>query len=222
MVIKKSGKNVVPKEAVALSPQVVEKSSDWLSQKSQGVFLTMLVGIVLIIGVAVFSVAILPAQTAPGACSVNSSSLDAKVCSANKAMTVDLVPILSCGTGSCTNTPGKITLLAFHSPTCTFCDAQEPVLNKIKGEFSNVDIKYVCMSVSAGDEALCQANADGKYMSYTEGLKLLDQYQSLITGTPGIVIDCKYLRIGSLAIQDKQQNTTKEYNDLKALVQSLS
>ncbi|GEM_PF-5443421 len=126
----------------------------------------------------------------------------------------------------CTNTTaclpehGKARILRFVSPTCPFCDAQMSVLDKVSAKYPLVEVKNVCLNIHPGDEQLCKENQDAYDIPYEEGMQLAQIFH--VSGTPTMVVDCVYSRVGSYALLDQRQNTTNEEQDLESLFSALS
>ena len=98
-------------------------------------------------------------------------------------------------------------------------DNTEPI--KLVQEYSGqLEVDYVCKMIHEGDDELCQANADGKYLDWTTSQKLTSDFGVEEDGTPILVFNCGYKRIGSYALRDASMNTTVEYDDLKTVIDS--
>ncbi len=116
--------------------------------------------------------------------------------------------------------PGKVVIYAFHSPTCPYCEAQREVLKSIAQNYSNkVDIRYICVSVHPGDEEKCKASTD--YLPYNIGQQIYQKYKYDVSGTPTLVFNCEYSRVGSYAVYDKQKGTHIETDLLKTIINTL-
>lgn len=137
------------------------------------------------------------------------------LCQANTLLNISLEAVG--GATSCA-TAGKVKVYAFHSPTCPYCAAQEPVLEQLKQKYgSKLDITYVCTPIHQGDDGLCQNNTGGKYLPYAQGSSLLSKYAASVQGTPTLVFNCEYARVGSYAIRDE----ATEYGDLEKVISML-
>jgi len=124
---------------------------------------------------------------------------------------------LVAGASSCA-VSGKVKVITVHSPTCPYCEAQYPMLQQLKQKYGNqLELDYVCVPIHSGDGALCQNDSSGEYLPYSQGIALATQYQSAIQGTPTLIFDCQYARVGSYAISDP----TSEAADLDKIVSTL-
>jgi len=124
------------------------------------------------------------------------------------------IPLEAVGNAQSCAVSGKVKVIAFHSPTCQYCEQQTPVLTQLKQKYGDtLDLSYACTTIHTGDDVLCQNDTSGKYLPYAQSQALLTQYQTAIGGTPTLVINCEYARVGSYAIQDP----TTEYSDLDKL-----
>ena len=172
--------------------------------------------VVVILGSMAFTPKITAACTAVNAsdscvftCSIN-TQLEAKF---QRPIPIDPID----GATSCAES-GKVQVLAFHSPTCPYCEEQVSVLDQLEQKYGDaLDIKYVCTSIHEGDDALCMNNSDGLYLPDEESKSALSKYASAIGGTPTLVLNCEFTRVGSYAIQDK----TEEYNQLDTVLSLL-
>ncbi len=140
-------------------------------------------------------------------------------CQVNSQLNIPLEPVS--GSASCA-VAGKVELLAFHSPTCPYCSAQEPILNQLKAKYgSRLDLKYVCTPIHEGDDALCQNNTGGKYLPYAQSNALLTQYKASVQGTPTLIFNCGYARVGSYSLRDQSAGTTVERDDIEKIISTL-
>lgn len=71
-------------------------------------------------------------------------------------ITVETTSDESCGSSD------KVRIYSFHSPTCSFCDAQDTILEAIEQKYpSNVEIISVCTPIhGASDVDLCKQQTD--------------------------------------------------------------
>jgi len=137
------------------------------------------------------------------------------LCQANTRLNISMEAVG--GATSCA-TAGKVNIYAFYSPTCPYCAAQEPVMEQLKQKYgAKLSITYVCTPIHEGDDGLCQNNTGGKYLPYAQSNALLAQYQASVQGTPTLVFNCEYARVGSYAIRDE----ATEYGDLDKVVSML-
>jgi thiol-disulfide isomerase/thioredoxin len=172
------------------------------------------IALVAVIAASVFAGTLI-AQPAAASCGTTS---DAGVCAVNNGLTVKLDPVLSCGNASCSAPEGKVSVIAFYSPTCPYCEAQYTVFQQLKQLYGEqLDVKYACRNVHTGDDTLCQQNNESKYLDWETSQKLASQYGADEKGTPVVIFNCKYQRYGSLALQ----NETLEYNELKSIIDGL-
>lgn len=82
---------------------------------------------------------------------------DKKEVSANvTGITIDTTTDSPCGSAE------KILIYSFHSPTCGYCDAQEPVLTAIEEKYKDaIQITRVCTPIhGASDVDLCKQQTD--------------------------------------------------------------
>ena len=208
MVLKKASKKKPHAQPV--------KAGNWMNERHPGVALTMAVGIILILAVSLFCGMLIANMSKPSADCTGSS--DAGVCAVNGNLTVKLDPVLSCGTASCSAPEGKVSVIAFYSPTCPYCESQYEVFQQLELLYGDsLDVKYACRDVHSGDEALCKANNESRYLDWETSQELASQFGADEKGTPVVVFNCKYQRYGSLALQ----NETLEYNELKSVIDGL-
>lgn len=208
---------------------VIKKERHWLKQWNPEVAMVTFVGVLVIVGGSVISgVAIndlrnslndanarLSGSNPPLYNTGGSADTCVFLCQANTRLNISLEPVV--GATSCA-TAGKVKLYAFHSPTCPYCSAQEPILDQLKQKYgSKLDISYVCTPIHEGDDGLCQNNTDGLYLPYAQGNALLTQYRASVGGTPTLIFDCEYARVGSYALRDE----ATEYGDLDKVVSML-
>ncbi|MEM0372725.1 MAG: hypothetical protein QXO69_02720 [archaeon] len=201
-------------------------SKEWNSQVAR----VTVAAIVLIIALTAFSGFIatnaLSAAIKPQQCqNASLSSSDSKVCSMKSSLAIPVAKGIMCGTDTSYCVPSgaaKVKILAFHSPTCPYCEAQVPVLERIKQEMgSAVEVQYVCKMIHDGDDALCQNNSNGRYLDWATSQKIVSDFGLESEGTPILVINCEYNRVGSYALMDQRQNSSVEYSDLKKLISGL-
>jgi len=142
---------------------------------------------------------------------LNASNACVFTCGVNSELEI---PIDAVANAQSCAVSGKVKVIAFHSPTCSYCEQQTPVLTQLKQKYGDtLDLSYACTAIHTGDDVLCQNNTSGKYLPYAQSQALVTQYQTAIGGTPTLVINCGYARVGSYAIQDP----TTEYSDLDKL-----
>ena len=213
---------------------VIKKERHWLKQWNPEVAMVTFVGVLVIVGSSVISGvtindlrnslndanARLSGASNPPLYSVQSNATACIfTCQVNSQLSIPLEPVS--GVASCA-TAGKVELLAFHSPTCPYCEAQLPMLNQLKAKYgSRLDVKYVCTPIHEGDDALCQNNTGGLYLPYAQSNALLTQYRASVQGTPTLIFNCEYARVGSYAIRDQTSGTTTELDDLGIIVSTL-
>jgi len=208
---------------------IIKKERHWMKQWNPEVAWVTFVGIIVIVGTTAFTgmavsglKASLETANTQGTVSnpplytvQGNASACVFLCQANTRLNISLEAVG--GAASCA-TAGKVKVYAFHSPTCPYCSAQEPVLDQLKQKYgSKLDISYVCTPIHEGDDGLCQNNTGGKYLPYAQGNTLLTKYQSSVQGTPTLVFNCEYARVGSYAIRDE----ATEYGDLDKVVSML-
>jgi len=77
---------------------------------------------------------------------------DKKELNATNKIEMDQTNETDCGTA------GKVELYVFHSPTCPFCEQQEPILKVLKQKYGDaIELTYVCTPIhGAGDVTLCK------------------------------------------------------------------
>jgi thiol-disulfide isomerase/thioredoxin len=213
--------------------EFVKKEKHWLRQWNPEIALVAAAGVVVIIGLAVFSSVLLNdlkssldvanaklsgAQSNALYNIPSNASTCVFTCEVNSKLSLQIEPT---GAASCA-TAGKVNLLAFHSPTCLYCEAQTPILDQLKQKYGDrLDIQYACAEIHEQDPALCQANADGKYLPYAQSQALVTQYQSAVQGTPTLIFNCEYARVGSYSIMDQQKGTTTELTDIDTIISTL-
>ncbi len=204
---------------------MIKKERHWLKQWNPEVAMVTFVGVLVIVGSSVISgVAIndlrnslndanaklLAGDYTPLSVKTNASEINSKL-----SLEIKLGAI--CPVSSC-KVAGKLKLLVFHSPTCSYCEEQTPILNDLKNKYGDkLDLEYVCTPIHTQDPQLCQENKDGKYLSYAESMALINTFEGVIGGTPTLIFDCQYSRVGSMAIM----NETKERNELDKLISTL-
>jgi thiol-disulfide isomerase/thioredoxin len=230
MATKKMTGKQVEKEMKDLRKQEEKMLKQWNPEIAMVTF----VGIILIVGLSVFSgymisglqsqINSLSQQVSLQPCA---SSTDSKICGVNSKLTVQMKPVLSCGNAQCSATPGKVKITVFHSPTCPYCEAQVTVLEQIKNKYGDkVEITYACKAIHSGDEQLCRSST--KYLPYDESVALAKSFGVEGEGTPIAVFNCKYSRVGSLALEDTtpgndgKTGTTFELADLTKIIDALS
>jgi thiol-disulfide isomerase/thioredoxin len=190
------------------------KKADTLDKWGPAILLSAIVGIIVFAGT--YSATTCQAVACPSV--IDASDSCVFTCEVNSGLQI---PLEAGGAESC-NVAGEVSVLAFHSPSCGYCDAQEPVLDELKQVYGDkLNLKYVCTEIHEGDDALCMENKDGKYVPYEEGKALVAKYQASIGGTPTLIFDCAYLRVGSYAIRDQSQGTTVEMDDLSKVLDLL-
>jgi len=208
---------------------MIKKERHWMKQWNPEVAWVTFVGILVIVGTTAFTgmavsglKASLEAANTQGGTSnpplatvQGNASTCVFLCQANTRLNISLEAV---GGATPCATAGKVKVYAFHSPTCSYCEAQFPILDQLKQKYgSKLDISYVCTPIHEGDDALCQNNTGGKYLSYAQGNTLLTKYQSSVQGTPTLVFNCEYARVGSYAIRDE----ATEYGDLDKIISML-
>lgn len=214
----------------------IKKEVETLHQKEAKLFrkwtpeLTIItvISVILILGVVAYSglavndlKAQLNAAKSTGGVIVNpAASADQCVfsCQANSRLKLGIEPITS---STACKTAGKIKVYAFYSPTCGYCEAQRPILDEMKQKYGDkLDLSYICTNLHQGDDAICQKNEGNKYLPVEQSQELLQKYESIVLdagGTPGLIINCEYLRSGTYAIIDQNKGTNNEKEDLTAL-----
>jgi thiol-disulfide isomerase/thioredoxin len=199
-----------------------------LKQWNPEIAVVTFVGILVILGTNVFlgsalndmKSAVLSAQNSPSASpstyNTNSSaSACVFTCQVNPKL---LIPLDALSGATACATAGKVNVLAFHSPTCPYCEAQLPALTQLKQKYgSQLNITYVCTEIHAQDPELCQNNTGGKFLPYAQSQALVTQYKSAVSGTPTLVFNCEYARVGSYSMQD----AAKEQADLDKVISTL-
>ena len=208
---------------------IMKKERHWMKQWNPEIAWVTFVGILVIVGTTAFTgmavsglKASLEAANTQGGTSnpplatvQGNASACVFLCQANTRLNISLEAVG--GATSCA-TAGKVKVYAFHSPTCPYCSAQEPVLEQLKQKYgSKLDISLACAPIHEGDDGLCQNNTGGKYLPYAQSTALLTQYQTSVQGTPTLIFDCEYARVGSYAIRD----VATEYGDLDKVVSML-
>lgn len=205
---------------------IKKKERHWMKQWNPEIAWVTVVGILVIVGTTAFTgMTVAGLKSSLGAASGTSNLPLATVqgdagacvflCQANTRLNISLEAVG--GATSCA-AAGKVTIYAFHSPTCPYCTAQEPVLDQLEQKYgSKLDISLVCTPIHEGDDGLCQNNTAGLYLPYAQSNALLAQYQGSVQGTPTLVFDCEYARVGSYAIRDE----ATEYSDLDKVVSML-
>ena len=209
-----------------------EKEKRILKQWNPEIVMVTVVGILLILGLTAFSgfaintlkdqletvstqlsQAVQPATYV--AITANETAC-VRACEVNVNLSIP-IEIVS-GVSDCSTT-GKVKILAFYSPTCPYCEAQRPILDSLKTKYGEkLDLSYVCMPVHSGDEELCQENKENMFLPYLQGLPLIQQYQQSIGGTPTLIIDCQFKRVGSYALKDQSMGTNVEEEDLETMI----
>ncbi len=111
---------------------------------------------------------------------------------------------------------GRVHILQFTSPSCPYCDAQEPVLKELERELEGrLILETLCVPSVEGDRELCEQRAGSKD-AVTAAERLKTKYE--LTGTPTLIINCKYKRSGTLALS---KGTEMEKEEIKRLVCAL-
>lgn len=204
---------------------MIKKERHWLKQWNPEVAMVTFVGVLVIVGSSVISgvtindlrnslsdanARLLVGDYTPIGVKTNASEINSKILPQIKIGAI--CPVTSC------KVTGELKILAFHSPTCSYCDKQEPLLDDLKNKYGDkLELEYVCTPIHEQDIQLCQENKDGKYLSYDESMALINTFEGIIGGTPTLIFDCQYSRVGSMAIM----NETKELNELDKLVSTL-
>lgn len=77
---------------------------------------------------------------------------DKKELNASNTIGMDQTNQTDCGTA------GKVKLYVFHSPTCPYCESQEPILTALKQKYGDaIELNYVCTPIhGVGDVTLCK------------------------------------------------------------------
>ena len=110
---------------------------------------------------------------------------------------------------------GRVHILQFTSPSCPYCDAQEPVLKELESELEGrLVLETLCVPAVEGDRELCEQRIGKDAVTAAERLKA--KYE--LTGTPTLIINCKYKRSGTLALS---KGAEMEKEEIKRLVCAL-
>ncbi len=110
---------------------------------------------------------------------------------------------------------GRVHILQFSSPSCPYCDAQEPVLKELENELEGrLVVETLCVPVHEGDRELCEQRSGKDAVTAAERLKT--KYE--LTGTPTLIINCKYKRSGTLALS---KGAEMEKEEIKRMVCAL-
>ena len=110
---------------------------------------------------------------------------------------------------------GRVHILQFSSPSCPYCDAQEPVLKELESELDGrLVVETLCVPVHEGDRELCEQRVGKDAVTAAEHLKT--KYE--LTGTPTLIINCKYKRSGTLTLS---KGAEMEKEEMKRMVCAL-
>ena len=153
------------------------------------------------------------AATQPVVTAVGQTDLCTVACNINRADIT--IPIEATNEDLCPS--DVLNILAFHSPTCSYCTQQEPSLEMLEAEYgSNINIEYACLAIHEGDDALCAAEPEKWDYQADEAAILAQKYAA--GATPTLIFDCGLKRVGSTAVRDGAQ---KEFEDLKKAVDAM-
>lgn len=113
---------------------------------------------------------------------------------------------------------GKMHIIAFHSPTCGYCTAQDPVLEELEAEYGGMlVVEKACLAVHQGDEELC-AQSPGEWDYLADETAVMAQRYLDRIATPILVFNCGVTRTGSLAAGYGEE---AEKTEIKALIDAL-
>lgn len=213
---------------------LIKKERHWIKHWNPEMAMVTFIGVLVIVGsMAISGMAINDLKNALNDANARLGSISSPplytvqanasacvfTCAVNSQLSIPIEPVS--GATSCA-AAGKVSILAFHSPTCPYCDAQEPMFNQLKQKYGEqLDLQYVCTEIHSGDDQLCKENKDGKYLAYDAGRAMLTKYAQSVQGTPTLIFNCEYARVGSYALRDQTAKTTVEYDDLEKIVSTL-
>ncbi|MFH0987164.1 MAG: hypothetical protein V1911_03925 [Candidatus Micrarchaeota archaeon] len=195
---------------------------------STEIAIVTVIGIILILGISVYYGMMM--QDLIGQMNALSSSKiteelsnqDEKLCKFADNLSVSLQPVLNCGQTDVCSSPGKVTILAFYSPSCEYSAAQWGILQSLDQVYTDkVEVKYVCKTIVDSDELACQTNRAGDFsFGYAEGLEIADQFSLAPMGTPILVFNCAYMRHGVYSVNG-QVDKAQEERDLRRIIDGL-
>ena len=83
---------------------------------------------------------------------------DKKELNASDTIGLETTNETDCGTA------GKVKLYVFHSPTCPYCESQEPILKVLKQKYGDaVELNYVCTPIHGADDVTLCKQQTSKY-----------------------------------------------------------